>query len=81
MTPTLHTAFQMRIAMHLTLAFLALLFLTLGIAWLAESHMGTVATRYEQMASEEYEVVSHVDEARPFSSGDGPALQGIALRG
>lgn len=50
--------------MRLTLAFLALLCLTLGIAWLAESRMGTVATRYEQMAAEEYEVVSHVDEAR-----------------
>lgn len=55
---------RLRIGNRLALAFLVLLSLTLGIAWLAEQRMGNVAARYERLASEQYEVSERVDAAR-----------------
>ncbi len=63
----LHPVFRLRIGMRLALAFLVLLSFTLGIAWLADDRMSTLAVRYQQLATEQYEIAERVDEARRMS--------------
>ena len=67
MPPRLHPFLRLQIGNRLALAFLVLLSLTLGIAWLAEASMGDLARHYERLTSEQDEISALADDARRTS--------------